>query len=75
MSGISALNSGLSGIQQGYNNLKQDAQAIATANGNPGKKLEEPMVGLIQDRNQVAASAKVVETVDDTIGTLLDVMA
>ena len=72
---ISALQSGLSGIQQGYSSMKQNAHEIANGNGGKGQDIANSMVGLIQDRNQVAANAEVVKSVDDTIGSLLDVMA
>lgn len=72
---ISALHSGVSGIQQGFSSLRQNAHEIANANGGNGKDIASSMVGLIQDRNQVSANAEVIKTVDDTIGTLLDVMA
>ncbi len=65
----------LTGIQQGYSNLKQDAQQIASNQGTVNQNTEKALVGLIQDRNQVAASVEVVKAADETIGSLLDVMA
>jgi len=55
--------------------MKQNAHEIANGNGGKGQDIANSMVGLIQDRNQVAANAEVVKSVDDTIGSLLDVMA
>jgi len=75
MSGISAINSGINGVQQGYASLKQNAHEIANANGSNNQNIGQPMVGLIQDRNQVAASAEVIKASDETLGTLLDIMA
>ena len=72
---IAALQSGVSGIQQGFSSLKQNAHEIANANGGNGQNLASSMVGLIQDRTQVAVNAEVIKAVDDTLGTLLDVMA
>lgn len=75
MNSIPAMNSGITGIQQGYSNLKQDAQQIASNQGTVNQNTEKALVGLIQDRNQVAASVEVVKAADETIGSLLDVMA
>ena len=78
MSSISALNSGITGIQRGLNSAAFNAAKIASAesfnSGNPSD-LAKPMVGLITDQLQVEASAKVVKTVDDMLGTLLDIKA
>lgn len=72
MSSLPALNSSLQGIQQGLHGLKKNASSIA--GGDPGS-VAEPLVGMIENRLQVQASAKVAQTVSDTLGTLLDTMA
>ncbi|MEW5757791.1 MAG: flagellar biosynthesis protein FlgE [Pseudomonadota bacterium] len=92
MSGISALGSGLAGIQTGLKRLREDAHDIATANikerphdaggptdtppaGHDLTDLARPLVGLIEDRTQVAVSAQVIKTADEVLGTLIDIKA
>jgi len=78
MSSISALNSGITGIQRGLNSAASNAAKIASAdsfNSNNPANLAAPMVGLITDRLQIEASAKVVSAVDEMLGTLIDIKA
>jgi flagellar hook protein FlgE len=73
---IPAISNGLSGIYNGMGNLKQDAQKIASASAKGGEDtadLAKSLVDLNTDRRQVEASVKVVQAVDETIGTLLNV--
>jgi hypothetical protein len=74
---ISALQSGIAGIQTGYANLKRDASQIAqaVAGGDSTRDVVEPLVNMKADELQIAASAKVVETVHDLIGQFLDTTA
>ena len=74
MADISALNSGLQGIQRGLERAKQSAAEIASANAGDrtAADLARPMVDLMAQRTQVQASAKVVATAADLIGTLFD---
>lgn len=75
---IPALNTGINGINQGLTNLRRDASAVAQAiNGEPGVTTDvaSALVNLKIDRLQVEASAKVVETVHEMLGSLLDVTA
>lgn len=73
---ISALNTGVNGINQGLRNLRRDASAVAQAVGNDQNlDVASALVNVKQDTLQIAASAKVVETVDDLLGSLLDVKA
>ena len=80
---IPALNAGLHGIHLGMNNMRRDASAVAQAiNTTPeSTRLQRPLdvtdslVNLKVDTLQVQASAKVIETVHDIIGSLLDVKA
>lgn len=77
MSTISPVQSGIQGIQSGMQNLKQDAQEIAS-NGTTKEEssnLQRPLIDLVQDKNEVASATKVVKAADETIGTLVDVMA
>lgn len=80
---ISALNTGINGINQGLNNMQRNASTIAQAvnNGINEGVTKRPMevtsalVNLKQDALQIQASTKVVETVHEMIGSLLDVTA
>lgn len=75
---VSALSSGVLGIQRGMEGLQRDASKIASAEQlkkDSPESVTEPLVHLVQDRLQVQASARVVKAVDDTIGTLLDTFA
>ncbi len=78
MSGIPALSSGVMGIQKGLDGLNRDAAEIASAKqlkNEASADLAKPLTNLVLDKLQVAASAKVVKTAGDTLGTLLDVLA
>lgn len=75
---IPALNAGMQGITTGLSNLRRDANEIAQAvNGDADNltDLADSLVNLKFDQAQVRSSAKVVETVHDLLGHLLDEMA
>jgi len=68
-------NAGMQGIQNGYENMRRDAQEIAAATAKGGENtadLANALVDLNMDRNQVEASVKVVQAVDEILGTILD---
>lgn len=73
MTSIPAYQSGLAGIQKGMTSLNDNAQKIASAVSEPNPDLITPAVGLLQAKQQVEASAKVIETENSLIGTLLDI--
>lgn len=78
MSSVSALNSGLQGIQTGLKNLDRDAAKLASADqlsNRSDKDIAESLVNLKEDKLQVQLSAKVVKTASETIGTMLDIFA
>ncbi len=73
---------GIQGIQEGMAGMENAARKIArggvdgpqgTADG--AASLVEPMVQLNLYERSVEASAQVVKTADETLGTLLDIMA
>ena len=74
----SALGNALSGIQKGLTGIDKNAAQIASADAfnsqNPAD-FAQPLVELQSNRLQVELSAKVMKSVDETIGTLLDVVA
>ncbi len=73
-----ALTHAISGIQRGLAGARQHAAEIASA-GSLGatspESLAGPLVGLIQDRLQVSASAEVLKAADDMLGSLFDAKA
>ncbi len=77
----SAISSGLAGIKTGLAIVNKSAQDIATApvRAQEGEvdtaDLAESIVGLQAGENQIEASAKVVETADEMLGTLIDTTA
>ena len=70
---------GLAGMQNGIDNMNSHAQRIAQYGTENGPQdlgsVAEDMVGLQQSELQVKASAQVVKSVNEVIGTLLDVRA
>lgn len=75
---IPALNAGINGIQLGLNHMRRDASAVAQAvnpDSNPTTEVTNALVNLKADSLQVQASSRVIETVHDLIGSLLDVTA
>lgn len=70
---------GLAGMQNGIANMNAHAQRIAQYGTENGPQdlgsVAEDMVGLQQSELQVKASAQVVKSADEVIGTLLDVRA
>lgn len=78
MSLIYTLNTGVLGIQRGLADAQRSASTIASAdNLTSGRAVDlaEPMVNLMAARTQVEASARVVQTIDEMLGTIIDVMA
>lgn len=86
-----AFSAGLSGIQAGQRRVDQAASDIANAGVAPQQPMEnasaardpadnpvdlaDSLVSLSQGRNEVQASARVVETADEVLGTLIDTRA
>lgn len=72
----SATSSALAGIRSGQRKLEQDANRVAQAGTTqPEQSPESALLEAKADQTQVEASAKVLETADDVLGTLLDVKA
>lgn len=73
---IPALTAGLQGMQQGMQQLRKDASDVAQAtnpdNAADAVDVATSLVHVKLDKLQVEASAKVVETVHDLLGQLLD---
>ena len=74
----SALSSALYGIRKGLAGMDKNAAKIASAEtfkSQNATDIARPLVDMQSNRLQVEASAKVMKTVDETIGTLLDTVA
>ncbi len=75
----SAINSGLQGIHTGMEGMARYADKIANQAAHEKETdladLAESVVGLYSNELQVKASAQVVKTASDTVGSLLDIRA
>lgn len=76
---LSIQSSAVQGIQRGLDGMRKNAAEIASADqlNQAGKEtdLVGAMVGMQQNKIQVQASAKVVSTLDEVVGTLIDTRA
>lgn len=76
MSTIPAFQSGLAGIQSGLEQLNKNAATIASKDAiDSGTNLTSALVSNLSAELQIKASAKVLETSFDTIGTIIDITA
>ena len=74
---------GVQGVQDGMVGMENSARKIARAgtdgpqgtNTESGNGLAEPIIELNLYARSVEASAQVVKTADETVGSLLDIMA
>lgn len=73
--GVSAMSSGVQGLQAGLGRANQAAGEIARSGTTGGGDLATPLVDLKVSEQQVKASAAVIKTADDMLGTLIDTMA
>ena len=74
----SALGNALHGIQKGLTGMDKNAAKIASAeafNSQDPAVVAQPLVDMQNNRLQVEVSAKIMKTVDATIGSLIDVVA
>ena len=65
-------------ISSGFESMKNNAEKIASTSAKGGEDtddLAKAMVDLNFDRQQIEASVKVVQAVDEMLGTLLDITA
>ncbi|MDH5357236.1 MAG: hypothetical protein OEY48_03650 [Gammaproteobacteria bacterium] len=76
MSTISAYQAGLAGIQSGIQGLNNNAAKIASTESLQfDADISQPMIHMISNKHQVQASAKVIETSNEMLGTILDIKA
>lgn len=73
MNSISAFQSGIAGVQSGVYGASQNAAQIARADQISTEQLTQALVQLDANKQQVQAAAKVIETSNEMIGTLLDI--
>lgn len=72
----SAFASGVEGFQRATQRAAEASEQIAQAGTTkPDQDLVKPLVELKQAEQQAGASAKVVETADKVLGSLLDIRA
>lgn len=72
----SVLNTGVTGMQRSSAEMQKSASDIAsygTSNAEPQGTLAEPIVNMQFEQLIFEASAKVVGTANDTLGTLIDI--
>jgi len=73
---LSIQSSAVQGIQRGLDGMRKSAAEIASADqlNHAGQEtdLAGALINLQQNKVQVQASAKVVSTMDEVIGTLID---
>lgn len=84
-SGLNGIHTGMKRLKEDAHEIakaniqdRPPAAAGTTATPPAGQGLADiarPLVGLMEDRTQVAISAKVIETADEVLGTLLDIKA
>jgi hypothetical protein len=74
---LNALQSAQLGINRGLDGLARDAQAVAHANveGGIATDVTNALVDSLQQKLLVQLSTKMLTTVHETLGTLLDVTA
>jgi hypothetical protein len=72
-----ALQSAQLGISRGMNGLARDAQTVADSLATPTgpDSLPGALVDSLQQKLLVEASARMMSTVDQTLGTLIDIKA
>ena len=81
MAGLSLSQIGSSGIQTGLEQAQRAAFDIARAGTTQSDQdsalssLTEASVDLLEAKNQVQASAQIIKTADELIGTLIDTIA
>jgi len=74
MATIPPIQSGLSGVQSGLQNINRDTATIASASTlQSSGNITEPLVNLINDKQQVQASAKIIEASNAMLGSILDI--
>ena len=76
---LSIQSSAVQGIQRGLDGMRKNAAEIASADqlNHAGQEtdLAGALVNMQQNKVQVQASAKVISTMDEVIGTLIDTRA
>lgn len=78
ISSVSGINSSLQGIQRGMQGLSKNAAEIASKDfmeEQGAEGLANVAVEMMANKNQVEASAKALQIIQETIGTILDIKA
>ncbi len=71
----SVFGNGVAGIQKGWNTVNRASAQIAQVgeSADPASDLTKSAVSLMQGKLQVQASAKVLETANKTMGSIIDI--
>ena len=71
------MSAGMRGIQRGMEGLQQEAQKIArtTIDGSEPVELAESLVKTLEHQQGIEASAKVIQRADETLGSVIDMLA
>ena len=71
----SVFGNGLMGVQKGWDTINKSSAQIAKVgtSGDPGRDITTGSIGLMQGKLQVQASAKVLETANKTLGSIIDI--
>ncbi|MGB5324022.1 MAG: flagellar biosynthesis protein FlgE [Pseudomonadales bacterium] len=81
MTGISLVQTGISGVQNGLEQAQRAALEIARVGTTGGEQKSEladiasASVDLLEAKNLVQASAKVLNSADEMLGTIIDTIA
>ena len=72
-----ALSSALAGVKRSLTGLAENAQATASSNGGDPQvaELSTALVASIENQAQAEASARMIQSADETLGTLVDTRA
>ena len=73
--GSTAVQNAQLGISQGMANLSRDAQAIASGSVANGNAVTDALVDAQQQKLDVQASVAALKIADQTLGSLIDIMA
>lgn len=65
----------LSGIRRGLDGLQRNASEVARASTGSGEDVSAPLVESRVNQLQVEANVTMLKTLDETVGSLLDVKA
>lgn len=71
----SVFGNGVAGVQKGWSTINKASEQIARVgvSEDPSRDITEGAIGLMQGKLQVQASAKVLETANRAMGSIIDI--